>query len=230
MRRTRLGALAAGALSLSSTLAAHATVLGDARIPTWEQSHFKEGDVATRALYLLAVCVRHHRLEQVEKMLGTRPDSAEESAAVPLIRPPAVDQCLMRASRLLIRNRDLLRGAFAEAIYNGRKVRPRTPETLPFDVPSLMPLRSEDPQRRNAGRLVAACAVQRAPAAAHEVLQFNPGAIGELRALKALDPAFLSCLRPGESLRISRLAIRAELAEALYQAWKARPDRFSNKM
>ena len=216
-------------LSAASLLATatRAAPVDDPRIPSWEQSHFKAGDASTRALYILAVCIRNHRLEQAEAMLRARPGTPEERAAVPLVRPQ--DECLMRTTELKIRNLDLLRGALAEAIYNGRRVQPLSTGPLPLNVQALMPRNEKVPRERSIGRLTGACAVERAPAHAHAVVQSNPGDIGEFRALKALESTFASCLPTGTSLRVSRLGIRASIAEALYHAWRARTDLFKGR-
>ena len=65
---------------------------------------------------------------------------------------------------------------------------------------------------------VAHCAVRRDPRSAHEVVQFNPGAIGERRALLTLGPVLAACLPAGERLQVSRLRFRALIAQELYQA------------
>lgn len=218
----RLSALVFSALLVTAPLTATPRLAG--RIPSWEQSHLKEGDVATRALYFLAVCIRNQRLAQAETMLRTRPNSPEEIAATPLVRPPAYDHCLIRTTKLVIHQRNVLRGAIAEAIYNGRQVRPRSNAALPFDVTAVVPMGTTGGS--NFGRAVAACVVQREPARAHDVVQFNPGSIAEFRALKALAPTFTACLPADASLQTSRLSMRADLAESLYQAWRARPDLF----
>lgn len=206
---------------------AAAARLPDPRIPSWEVSNFEEANSSVWALYRLAVCVRDERGSASEAYLRTSPGSPEERAALPLIPPPGKDKCLTRTDRLVIRNHNLLRGAIAEAFYNGSAARPRYPAALPEAVEAAMPQSDAMAPAQRVGRVVGACSARRSPMLAHTALQFNPGGIGELRALKALGPTFLSCLPAGTSLRVSRLSIRASLAEALYHAWRTYPALFS---
>jgi hypothetical protein len=136
------------------------------------------------------------------------------------------DPCLLRTTRLQIKNRNVLRGAIAEALYNIERVQPRA-SAWPDALEQLMPASSDPLSTEAVGRTVAACAARRAPAKTHAVLQFNPGSPGEFRALRALDHTFLACLPQGRNLRVARLSIRAALAEAMYHVWKARPDLFA---
>jgi hypothetical protein len=199
------------------------------RVPTWEQSHFAEGNVAVRAIYILAVCARNHRLAQVEAMLRAAPGSPEERAAIPLVPPPAYDECLYRTRELKIRNLNILRGALAEAIYNGRGAHPRSDQPLPFDLKAKVPVNPNQPVNAASPRMVAACAVQQSPGRTHEVLQHNAGSFTEQRALRALNPLLEACLPPGAKLQATSLAMRAAIGEALYFAWRAQPELFESK-
>lgn len=205
---------------------AGAARLPDPRIPSWEVSNFEEANSSVWALYRLAVCVRDKRAPASEAFLRTSPGSPEETAALPLVPQPGQDECLTRTNRLSIRNRNLMRGAVAEAFYNGAGARPRSPAALPEAVEAAMPQGNAISPEQRVGRVVGACSVRRSPMLAHTAMQFNPGGIGEFRALKALGPTFLSCLPAGTSLRVSRLSIRASLAEALYHAWRTYPALF----
>lgn len=221
--RWRLTPLLGAALLWTSPAGAGAKPL-DPRIPTWEQSHLEEGNTAVRALYILAVCARNHRLEAVEALLRAQPGSAEEEQAIKALLPPGLDPCLQRTSELHIRNRTLLRGAVAEAVYNGLGTRPRAAAPLPAAADD-----SVAPADRMAfGRQVARCAVRRAPLLAHGVVRFNAGSMGELRALHALTPVLAACLPAGADLRVSRLSIRALVAEELYQDSRAFPGLFAH--
>jgi hypothetical protein len=177
-------------------------------------------------IYMLAVCVRNRRLAAAEAMLKTTPGSREEYSAMPLARPPVYDECLRGATKLRIGNLDLLRGALAEAIYNGFKVRPHSGQAIGTDLMAIVPRQANQGSSRAVTRSVATCTVRASPAGAHDVLQFNPGSVGELRALRKLTSTLASCLPADARLDPNRLAIRAALSEALYHAWRARPDLF----
>ena len=183
-------------------------------IPDWKESHFAEADPAVWTAFRLAVCARNQRRAAVEALLATPPLSAEEARLFPVAVPPGGTGCPMRKAWTVRFTATFMRGALAEALYNGDKDKPRAP-SLPLtesfdaagkDEPSLV------------ARWVARCAVRRDPLRAHEVVQFNPGAIGERRALLALGPVLAACLPAGERLQVSRLRFRALIAQELYQA------------
>jgi hypothetical protein len=184
-------------------------------VPDWQQSHFEEGNPAVRSVYIIAVCARNHRRQAAEALLATTPDSPEEAARVREAVPSGLTDCPIRSERVTIKSEIFLRGAIAEAIYNGDRTRPRPHAELPFTDSFA---ESGKGDRLMVARWVARCAVRRNLQGAHSVLQFNPGAIGERRALLSLNPTLKACLPPGERLEISRLKFRAMIAEELYHA------------
>lgn len=194
-------------------------------IPDWKQSHLKEGDVGVQTLYRLAVCARIHRRQAAEALLATAPNSPEESARLGAAIPSGQTECPIRTTRLVIRSRILVRGALAEALYNGDGRKPRTPVALPL-TETFQPSKKGSPLV--VGRWLARCAVRREPRLAHGVVKWNPGAVGEARALRLLKPTFIACLPVGERLQVSRLNIRALIAEELYRASITFKESFAN--
>jgi hypothetical protein len=194
-------------------------------VPSWKLSHLEQGDQAVQAVYRLAVCARSKQREAAEALLATIPGSPEEAAQLRVVMPSGETDCPIRATRLAIRNPVFPRGAVAEALYNGDRTKPRTASALPFsDVYQPYPSGSE----LVVARWVARCAVRRAPRLAHEVLKWSYGSIGEGRALGYLRPAFIACLPPGKRLQVSRLNIRALIAEELYRASVTFKESFAN--
>lgn len=184
-------------------------------VPDWEQSHFEEGNPAVRSVYIIAVCARNHRRQAAEALLAATPDSPEEAALIREAVPSGMTECPIRSERVIIRSEIFMRGAIAEAIYNGDGTRPRSHAALPFTDRFA---ESSKGNRLMVARWVARCAVRRNPQGAHSVLRFNPGAVGERRALLSLNPSLTACLPSGERLEISRLKFRAMIAEELYHA------------
>ncbi|HEX6376052.1 MAG TPA: hypothetical protein VFZ91_10070 [Allosphingosinicella sp.] len=184
-------------------------------IPDWKQSHFEEGNVAVRSLYRLAVCAKIQKRETAEALLATAPGSAREAELVQAVMPSGLTKCPIRTNRLTISGRMLVRGAIAEALYNGDDIKPRTASALPL-AEVFQPSRYGS--ELVVAKWVARCAVRREPRIAHEVVKWNPGGIGEGRALRSLKPTFTTCLPAGERLQVSRLQIRALIAEELYRA------------
>ena len=183
-------------------------------IPSWKQSHFEEANPAVRSVYMLAVCSKRHRRAAGDALLASAPGSAEEAGLIRAATSLVYADCPIRFPRTRINNPIVMRGAIAEAFYNGDRMKPRRAE-LPFDEV----FRSSDRNSPTAvARWVARCAVHRKPLLAHSVVRFNPGAVGEANALHALKPIFAACLPEGERLQISRLEFRALIAEELYHA------------
>lgn len=195
-------------------------------IPDWKQSHLLEGgDPTVRSLYRLAICVSQRNRQAAEALLASAPDSAEEKALLRTAVPSGPTDCPIRNTRLVIRSAILLRGAIAESIYNGERVRPRTTSALSL-TEVFQP--SEPGSDFATARWVALCAVRREPRLAHDVLKWNIGAVGEERALRLLKPTFIACLPPGQRLRVSRINIRALIAEELYRASITFKESFAN--
>lgn len=195
-------------------------------VPDWKQSHLQEGgDPTVRSLYRLAICVRLKQRQAAEALLASAPGSAEENALLRAAVPSGPTDCPIRNTRLVIRSAILLRGAIAESIYNGGGFRPRKASALSL-TDALQP--SEQGSEFAVARWVAHCAVRREPRLAHDVLKWNIGAVGEQRALRLLKPAFIACLPSGERLRISRINIRALIAEELYRASITFKESFAN--
>jgi len=195
-------------------------------VPDWKQSHLQEGgDLTVRSLYRLAMCLRVRNRPAAEALLASAPSSAEENALLRAAIPSGPTDCPIRNTRLAIRSAILFRGAVAEALYNGDRTRPRTTSALPLAETFEASGQGSD---FAVARWVARCAVRREPRLAHEVVKWNIGAFGELRALRSLEPTFIACLPPGKQLRISRINIRALIAEELYGASVAYKEAFAN--
>jgi hypothetical protein len=184
-------------------------------IPDWKQSHLEQGNIAIQSVYKMAACARIKRRAAAEAVLATYPGSADEAARLNEAIPSGQTDCPIRATRLTIHSHLLVRGALAEALYNGDGTRPSTASALPLSE-------AFQPSRYGSelivARWVARCAVRREPRLAHEVVKWIPGSIGEGRALRSLKPVFLACLPSGERLQITRINIRALIAEELYRA------------
>lgn len=215
-------ALAAACASPAATAAEKSLRL----VPSWKQSHLETGNPTVRSVYRMAVCTRHHRREAAIALLATVPGSREESARMQEAIPSGQTECPIKVTRLRISDRSvLMRGALAEALYNGDRTKPRASSALPLIETPRHPVGGS---AAAVGRSVARCAVRRRPLEAHAVLKYIPGAAGEERALRALKPTFLACLPPGERLGVSRLVIRALIAEELYHASVSFKESFAN--
>ena len=194
-------------------------------IPSWKLSHLEQGNPGVQAVYRVAACTRIKNREAAEALLATSPGSPEEGARLSAALPSRPTDCEIRPTRLTINSRVFARGAVAEALYNGDRTRPRTATSLPF---SEVYQPSSSGSEMGLASWVARCTVRREPRLAHQVLKWNYGSIGEGRALGLLRPAFLACLPEGQRLQISRLNIRALIAEELYRASVTFKESFAN--
>ena len=193
------------------------------RIPTWQQSYLAEGSMKLRVLRAIGYCAAEGRRKQVEALLRTMPGSSEENEAVQALDLESCN-CLGGTWKMTLHSYPLYRGVLAEFLYKRLQRSPRKKVPLPaVETPAvnLAFAQGSPPSRDEAdavGRLVAACVTMKNPAEAHALITYDSGSIGETRSLRALRPVMLSCLPAGADLRVSRLAIRAMIAEALYQA------------
>ena len=215
------------AFALASAWAGSAAPAAETRarlIPDWKQSHLEEGDQAVQATYRLAACARVKRREAVEAVFDTVPGSAEERSRILAAVMPGEEDCPIRVKRLVIRNFVLMRGALAEALYNGDRVKPHA---APMPLAEAVPATGRGTSLTVA-RWVVRCAVSRNPTLVHQVLKFNPGGIGEGRTLRMLKPTFTECLPAGRRLSVSRLNVRALIAQELYRASRTFKESFAN--
>lgn len=214
----RLGCAAAAAAFATAGMAAEKPRL----IPDWKQSHLEEGDQTVQSIYRLAACARVLRRDTAEAVLETVPGSREEHGLLKAAVPPGWGGCPIKYRKLRIRSVVLMRGALAEALYNGGNSKPRA---------AALPLAEAGPiagaTSLAIARWVARCAVSRNPGLAHEVVKWNPGGIGEGRALRMLKSTFIDCLPEDQRLQVSRVNMRALIADELYRASRTFKESFA---
>ena len=182
-----------------------------------KQSHLEEGNVRGT--------VRLHSRGLHPAITGARPPKGC-SPRFPVRRrrkpcsgrrcPFGRTECPILAARVTIRSRIFLRGAIAEAIYNGDGLKPQ--HGVGAAVHRSAPPSARSPLRddRAGGSPDVRCGA--AALLAHAVVRDNPGSLGETKALRALKPTLLACLPEGSRLGISRINFRAMIAEELYRA------------
>ena len=222
----------------SAAAAQEAQEAQDSRIPTWDQSHLAEGYFTVRVARAFGFCSVDGRRRSVETLLQTEPYSPEEWDAVQALFAEPLPQCYAGNWRAVFRSVPFIRGIVAEYLYKKLNRRPLANTALPLNVSYETYLRrwsSSDgralPQRVTnelTARWVATCATAAVPRAVHDVIRFDSGSPGETRALRALRPVLYACLPPDRALRVSRLTMRALLAEALYQASESQREAFRN--
>jgi hypothetical protein len=193
------------------------------RIPTWQQSYLAEGSMKLRVLRAIGYCAAEGRRNQVEALLRTEPGSPEEDEAVQALDLESYS-CLGGTWKMTLHSYPVYRGVLAEFLYKRLQRSPRKKVPLPAAEASTVDLAfaqgspSSRDQADAVGCVVAACVTTKNPSEAHALITYDSGSVGETRSLRALRPVMLSCLPAGADLRVSRLAIRAMIAEALYQA------------
>jgi len=196
----------------------------DERLPAWDQWHTNEGNQTIRTLRAFGNCAVRVRAAAVAALLASGPGSAAESAAVAALVEGENHPCVYQTTRMTFRSRPVLRGIVAEFAYNGGHPDRHGLEPRPF-APGDGAGAGQWPDAPdwNRGRRLAACTVHRDPREVHALIGFNHDSPGETRSLRALRPAMLACLPEGGPLTLSRLAIRAMLAEALFHFARGEP-------
>jgi len=216
----------ARAALLAFVLLVAAAPATEERLPAWDRWHTNEGNQTIRTLRAFGSCAVRVRAAAVEALLASDPGSAAERAALAALTEGASHPCVYQTTRLTFRSRPVLRGIVAEFAYLGGDPDRRRLEPRPFAAGDGAG-RGQWPDAPdwNRGRRLAACTVHRDPRQVHALIGFNHDSPGETRALRALRPAMLACLPGGGPLALSRLAVRAMLAEALYHFARGEPSR-----
>lgn len=237
-------ALVAAAIAVGQPLAAatgDGSEVPGARIPAWEASRLKENSPALATLFRAAVCFKVVHTEQARLLLATRRHTEAEEAIYDALTANREDDrkhCYWARKKGVFRWRSpaLMRGAIAEAFYNGDRLRPRSaaPLAIRQSFESVMgSLEVADATQapswlraETVGYWMALCTAHKAPLQVHALLRFKPAAPGETRALNALRETFESCLPEDRKLETERLTTRALLAESLYQVAMSHPEAF----
>jgi hypothetical protein len=112
---------------------------------------------------------------------------------------------------------DMLRGRLAEVELRADESRVAALQALPLQQKRYIRPWFATTGRHPAVDEMAACMADTDPAGIAALIQTSPGTADENSALSALSPALTKCLSAGTRLDASREALRAALADALYQ-------------
>jgi hypothetical protein len=192
-------------------------------MPRWERPVPKGEAVAIRALQAYAACLAPS--SDATLLLRTTAGTVEEAAALGAL---ARGRKECRPNGQLRVMAYLLRGAIAGVLYPAEAARrswvlsPASPaETFAAFTARLSAADRDgvDKVDRQIGawRWMAYCAVHRDPAAAAALLRSEASGPAEVAALRTLRPALEYCLPPDNWADLRAVAIRALLAEALFQ-------------
>jgi hypothetical protein len=112
---------------------------------------------------------------------------------------------------------DMLRGRLAEAVLRDDESRVAALQALPLQQKRYIRPWFASTGRHPAVDEMGACMADTDPAGIAALIETSPGTTDENSALSALSPALTKCLSAGTRLDASREALRAALADALYQ-------------
>ena len=112
---------------------------------------------------------------------------------------------------------DMLRGRLAEAVLGDDEGRVAALKALPVQQKRYIRPWFASTGRHPAVDEMGACMADTDPAGIAALIETSPGTADENAALSALSPALTKCLSAGTRLDASREALRAALADALYQ-------------
>jgi hypothetical protein len=169
----------------------------------------------------------------VDAFLRTIPDSAAffsagmKAADMTCLNAAAVRR---RAAKLEMK---LQPATFREALYPALYRREFGNSGVPVGIENLEPLTlasefdgnvSTLPSTYRPGRALGDCVARKAPQQSHVMLMTKLFSLEEKTAVETLKPSLAFCLSEGQTVRFTRLSLRAYLGEALYKlAIKARP-------
>jgi hypothetical protein len=112
---------------------------------------------------------------------------------------------------------DMLRGRLAEQALRADEGRVAALQALPLQQKRYIRPWFAATGRHRAVDEMAACMADTDPAGIVSLIQTSPGTADERSAIATLSPALTKCLSAGTRLDASREALRAALADALYQ-------------
>ena len=164
-----------------------------------------------------AACVAAREPVEAGEILATVPYSRQErQKALGLLR--SAQRCI-RSREAITTSPTMLRGAVAEALYEGQFAAPQ-----PVRAPAVLvsPSRLDASAPETAAQLapafaLAECSVAAQPETIRNVLTTEVGSEAELAALRGLNPVFAGCITQGTSLNADRGTLRALLADSLYR-------------
>jgi hypothetical protein len=226
-RFPRLGAILPLLLFLPAMagLAQERTIPIGSRLPRWERPVIASEARAIRTLRAFADCLARKAVE-APQLLGALPETEAEENVVRALTSGR-RKCSFAAGELHLRPY-LFRGVIAEALYRRRAAAgaaPPPPSALPEGFEAFAARLTsadrngldEEDSNLLVGRWLGYCAAHENPSALASLLATEPSTPAEIAALRALRPTLDGCLFQGQVADLGAVAIRALLAEALYQ-------------
>lgn len=201
------------------------------RLPRWERPVVASEAKAIRTLRAFSSCLAL-KVEAAPQLLRTLPETAEEERVVRELTSGR-RKCSFGWGELRLRPY-LFRGSIAEALYRAGVAAgagPPAPAPIPQGFESFAAKLTAadrnglDDEDRNllVGRWLGYCAAHENPSGIDSLLRSEPSTPAEISALRVLRPTLDGCLFKGQIADLSAVAIRALLAEALYQRRLAAP-------
>ena len=181
----------------------------------------------TAITYAYVRCNGAGRGKQVAQLLATVPQSAAESVALSRMTVRE-SSCLERAVPASMAdglqfNFDAMamRGPYAELllkqVQSGQQQVGKLP--VPFDMKAAWASKDSEEIRKALILLdFAECVRKAAPAPTAQLLAAEPESAAESAAIGALRPAMTACFPAGATLKVNKLVLRGNLAEASYRA------------
>ena len=179
------------------------------------------GPATPAQLHAGAACVVARNSNAGDALLATAPYStAERQQAVRLLGE--MQRCT-RPRQTFTSTAVMIRGAFAEAVYEARFTAPQAARTPALAArPLLQPsevVSGIDAAALVSGYALAECAAAQHPELVVAFLQTEPGSDAAQAAMTALNPTFVGCVTgpPGTRISLDGRTIRGTLAEELYR-------------
>lgn len=183
------------------------------RIPVNEEPETPSQREAAQTLQRFARCLVDRRADLAAAIVNpphAHPDTVRlanfQRARTPMSR------CLTTAAQMSATLR-LMTGAFAEQLY-----RKRFPSLPPLAAPQPLPRYTDSDDASFAATVAFAnCLIDAAPETADALIRSAVGSDEEQAAYQVLAGKYQSCLDAGNTLVISRIALRTGIADQLYR-------------
>ena len=173
-------------------------------------------DLSVQAVHNFAACVADTTPRGAEHLLAIDYRTKEYHEAMNRLMHGHSDSRCINASALRS-NQILLAGGMAERLLT-EKVKPeRFAAAVAYDA-GKAPIAA-----RSMPEMTAICVVRAEPAHTYAIFQTDPTSAQEARAMQAIAPALMNCVKAGQKMSFNKPGLRASLALAAYRLIQPAP-------
>jgi hypothetical protein len=167
-------------------------------------------DLSIQAVHNFATCIANTTPEGAVRLLALDYRTKDYQKSLSRLAHGHEDGRCMSAS-ILRANQLLLAGGMAERLLVEKVKAERFPALMVYDA-NKAPIAV-----RSDAELTSICVIRAEPVKAFAIFQTDPTSADETRAMQAIGPALLNCVKSGQKMAFNKPGLRAMLALASYR-------------